>query len=141
MDSSDLRADPRYRANAPYTRVVVRPAVLTEVKAPTNSEADAGDRSGSPHGSHEGHAYDLSARGVRFELDEAVPNGTAIQFELELPGCSAPVKGRGRVVRVFSQEDDPGPRRMAAHIEEFASEHDRMRLAAHLEDHWLSPEL
>lgn len=128
MDSSDLRAEPRYRAHAAYTRVVVRPSAGTVTEPKPGPE-------------QEGHAYDLSARGVRFELDDAMPTGTPISFEIDLPGCRTPVRGKGRVVRVFSGEDDPGPRRMAAHIEEFESEHDRVRLAEHLEDHWLPPEL
>ncbi len=129
MDFSDLRTDQRYRADAPYTRMVVRPEdprSITEPKSVDSAE------------SLEGHAYDVSARGLRFELDQAVPTGTKIEFVLELPGCAKPIRGTGKVVRVFSDEDDPGPRRMAAHIEEFESEHDRLRLAAHLDDHWLA---
>ncbi len=132
MDPSDLRTDQRYRADAPYTRMVVRPEdsrAITESKP----ESDSVD-------SLEGHAYDVSVRGLRFELDQAVPTGTKIEFVLELPGCARPIRGKGKVVRVFSDEDDPGPRRMAAHIEEFESEHDRLRLAAHLDDHWLALE-
>ncbi|MDA0802476.1 MAG: PilZ domain-containing protein [Planctomycetota bacterium] len=134
MDPQDLRADQRFRANAPYTRVVVHP------EAPAGSRVAAIAESKPSTEGMEGHAYDVSAHGLRFELDQAVPTGSRIDFELELPGCVRAIRGKGRVVRVFSDEDDPGPRRMAAHIEEFESEHDRMRLAAHLEDHWIKAE-
>lgn len=83
-----------------------------------------------------GHAYDLSLCGVRFELDEALPRGARTRIEIMLPGCTEPIRARGRIVRVFDAVDDPGPRRMAIAFERFEGA-SRTALARHLADGWL----
>ena len=80
----------------------------------------------------EGHAYDVSVSGVRFELDAALPAGMSVDIELSLPGLVEPVHATARIVRVFDEQDDPGPRRMAAVFTAFASPVDASRLAVHL---------
>ena len=95
------------------------------------------DGSYSPHpdiDTHllEGHAYDISVSGVRFELDTALPAGMAVEIELTLPGLVDSVRASARIVRVFDEHDDPGPRRMAAVFTAFATPADARRLAVHL---------
>jgi hypothetical protein len=80
----------------------------------------------------EGHAYDISVSGVRFELDAALPSGLPIEMEIHLPGLVDPIRASARVVRVFDEDDDPGPRRMGAVFTAFASPADARRLAVHL---------
>lgn len=81
----------------------------------------------------EGHAYDISEGGVRFELDQAVPPGTRIAMQITLPEGGA-VVGPGRSVFVFAtvvwleDEEEPGPVRMAAVFTHFARVGDRERL-------------
>jgi hypothetical protein len=76
----------------------------------------------------EGHAYDISESGIRFELDEPLPPGEEIAFQLELPAGAGTVSGTGRVVRLFDELDDPGPRRMAIAITRYNTCDDRIRL-------------
>ncbi|MDA1007841.1 MAG: PilZ domain-containing protein [Planctomycetota bacterium] len=123
------RTNERYRANAPYTRVVVREGTKPEVSLT------------EPKPLLEGHAYDVSTSGLRFELDNALAAGTPITIELYLPGCIKTIHGKGHVVRVFETDDDPGPRRMAAHFDTFDSESDRSSLTSHLADRWLPSEI
>lgn len=77
---------------------------------------------------YEGHAYDISESGVRFELDVPLPPGDAVSFQLELPGGAGMVNGTGKIVRLFDELDDPGPRRMALAITRYATSDDRDRL-------------
>ncbi len=83
---------------------------------------------------NEGHAYDISEGGVRFELDRAVRPGTTIAMQITLPSGSAEDIGPGRSVLVFANvvwiedEDEPGPVRTAAVFTHFARAGDRERL-------------
>ena len=63
-------------------------------------------------GFFEGHAYDISDSGVRIEIDAALPVGTPVEVAMHMPGLGTPLKLVGKVVRVFDEVDDPGPRRM-----------------------------
>lgn len=88
----------------------------------------------------EGHAYDLSEGGVRFELDNPIEPGTPIALEVELPrnpGWAGDDPGPGRAVYmlanvVWCDTEDPGPARMAAAITRFARAGDRERLMRQL---------
>jgi hypothetical protein len=115
-EALNRRAIERFRLHPMYTRVVV---FRTVTEPPM-----------------EGHAYDISLGGMRYELDEAIPEGTCIDLEIQLPGASIPIRGSGQVVRVFDRDDDPGPRRQAVRLDRFLSEHDRQRLARLIDDGW-----
>lgn len=83
-------------------------------------------------GFFEGHAYDISDRGVRIELDAALPVGTPVEIALHMPGLGSPLKLVGAVARVFDEIDDPGPRRMGVNVRA-ADEADAARLERLLE--------
>jgi len=87
---------------------------------------------------YEGHAYDISEGGCRFELDRGIEMGTAIALQLTLPTMNNQILGPGRAVFVFGNvvwledEDEPGPVRMAVAFTRFARVGDRERLLAEL---------
>ena len=83
-------------------------------------------------GFFEGHAYDISASGVRIELDASLPVGTPVEVAMHMPGLGSPLKLVGKVVRVFDEIDDPGPCRMGVHARG-ATESDRARMERLLE--------
>lgn len=128
--SPNRRAIDRFRLHPMYTRVVVVPlavhatASLAAAAAPVVSV------------SMEGHAYDISLGGVRYELDEPLAPGTCVEVEIQLPGAATPIRGSGQVVRVYDHEDDPGPRRQAVRLDRFVSDLDRQRLARLIDDGW-----
>lgn len=82
----------------------------------------------------EGHAYDISEGGVRFELDKPVAPGTKIAMQITLPNLDSREIGPGRSIFVFANviwiadEDEPGPVRTAAVFTHFARAGDRERL-------------
>jgi hypothetical protein len=82
----------------------------------------------------EGHAYDISVGGIRFELDRAVEPGTQVAMQITLPETDSGQIGPGRSVFVFANivwledEDEPGPARMAAVFAGFARAGDEQRL-------------
>jgi hypothetical protein len=84
-----------------------------------------------------GHVYDISEGGVRFELDEPLPEGERVAVEISLPGCEKLITASGKVVRVNDVDDDPGPRRMALMFESFANEATREALRRYLRQRWL----
>ncbi len=57
----------------------------------------------------DGHIYDLSMRGMRFELDDAFACGTELEIEIRLPGLRGALLLRARVVREASDEFAYGP--------------------------------
>jgi PilZ domain len=81
----------------------------------------------------EGHAYDISEGGLRFELDRPIAPGTKIAMQITLPSFHADI-GPGRSIFVFANvvwiedDDEPGPVRMAAVFTHFARAGDRERL-------------
>ncbi len=84
----------------------------------------------------EGHAYDISEGGVRFELDEPIPPGTPVEITVTLPGAT-PDRDRsfaaaGHVVWSRRDPDEPGPAQMAAAFTRFADAADRVRLLERL---------
>jgi hypothetical protein len=82
----------------------------------------------------EGHAYDISEGGARFELDRPIAPGTRIAVQITLPSMSDSDIGPGRTVLVFANvvwlDEDEGvpPHRMAAVFTHFARAGDRERL-------------
>src|ERR1043165_8398451 len=72
----------------------------------------------------EGHAYDISEGGIRFELDEAMTPGTPIALQITLPGQSAEADRQvcvyANVIWVDEDLAEPGPVRMAAAFTRFA---------------------
>lgn len=82
----------------------------------------------------EGHAYDISQGGLRFEIDEPLPPGTRVTIELKLPKSR-----RGDRIRAIADVvwvgdvEDPAPYKMAARFAEFINERDASTLAANLD--------
>ncbi len=82
----------------------------------------------------EGHAYDVSEGGLRFELDRPIAPGTRVALRITLPTMQGGDRGPGRAVFVFANvvwledEDQPGPYKMAAVFSQWARAGDRERL-------------
>lgn len=82
----------------------------------------------------EGHAYDISEGGIRFELDRPVKPGTKIAMQITLPTAGDNDVGPGRSIFVFAtvvwleDEDVAGPVRTAAVFNHFARVGDKERL-------------
>ncbi len=98
--------------------------------APMYTEIRARRESESPEMS--GHIYDVSATGIRLELDEPVTPGDELAIVMDLPGSDGSVDAQGTVVWLHDELDDPGPRRMALRIDTFGSHEDRQRYARFL---------
>jgi c-di-GMP-binding flagellar brake protein YcgR len=81
-----------------------------------------------------GHIYDLSLGGMRFELDEGLTPGREVELRAMLPGAShLTFRAKGRVVRLHnSDEQDRGPVRMGLCFSEFKSRLDYERVANYL---------
>lgn len=83
-----------------------------------------------------GHVYDLSERGVRFDLDEAIAPGTIVEVRLEMPRAALgpsladDVAFTGEVV--WCDADDPVCTRLGVEITAFANAEDRERLIRRL---------
>lgn len=95
----------------------------------------------SPTFTHEGHIYDISESGIRFECDDPIEPGTQVAIEIVLPTPTHPDAADetpGQPVHAFAnviwvnEEDLPGPVRMAAAISRFARTGDRERLMRRL---------
>lgn len=84
-----------------------------------------------------GHVYDISEKGLRFEVDRALPVGSAVELELLVPPEES-IRVTARVVRVFDEADDPGPRRMGAEFTGFVSPGDEARLEGLLDSYQLT---
>jgi hypothetical protein len=82
---------------------------------------------------NEGHAYDISEGGVRFEADRAIAPGSPIAIQITLPVREGDLEA-GRSVLAFGNvvwqedEEEPGPVKMAATFTHFARLGDRERL-------------
>ncbi len=117
MNSIDRRIHERFTVSPMYTAVRVR----------LESEAEY---------TRDGHAYDISEGGLRFELDHPVELGTPVIMELELPRAglwASTDDGPGRTIElkanvVWCDTEEPGPARMAAAVSEFITEGDKPRL-------------
>jgi hypothetical protein len=84
----------------------------------------------------EGHAYDVSEGGIRFELDRPIDPGTPVAIQVTLPGAAAEggwsVFVFANVIWVDEDADEPGPVRMAAAFTRFARAGDKERLLSQL---------
>jgi hypothetical protein len=133
----ERRRHTRFRVSPMYTRLTVRRLDATQ------PSADAG-MSSSPLPAQppelDGHIYDISEGGVRFELDEPLADGEVVLVEIALPGCQRLIRAEGRIVRVNDADDDPGPRRMALRFDRFADEGSKAALTKYLGDGWLEAE-
>lgn len=123
QSAADRRAADRFSPQVGYSRVVV------SVEKPNRVQSE-----------FEGHAYDVSVNGLRFELDEPLEEGTPIEVELHLPGMLQSIRSTGRVVRVLDDLDDAGPQRMALTFRSFSSPLDASRLTKHLASGYFGPE-
>lgn len=123
MASHAKRPDPEDRRR--HARFTVDPMYSSVVVTRGNRRED-------------GHVYDVGLGGVRLEVDRPMPAGAEVEIEVTLPGCTEAIAARGRVVRVYSAVDDPGPRRMVVEFESFR-DGARAMLARYLDQRWLRP--
>lgn len=114
------RCEPRYRVSPMYT-----PVTLCMIDGESTSA--------------EGHAYDLSASGMQFELDRAIEPGTPVALQVTLPTGGAMwddlESSRSLMVIgsvVWADDSEPGPARMAVAFERFVRLGDQERLARQL---------
>lgn len=117
------RAADRFAPKTGYSRVVIVP------KQPKPDSVEV-----------EGHAYDVSLNGLRFELDEPLQEGSSVEVEIHLPGLLTSIRTKGRIVRVFDEDGDSGPRRMAMTFQGFHTPLDASRLTTHLGGGYYGPE-
>lgn len=110
--AQDRRRFQRFTLPPMYSRITVRP--------PDSAEYEL-----------EGHAYDISEGGIRFELDEALAPGTQVAVRLDLPHNAVERRSERRSVFAFANivwkedDDEPGPVRLAAVFTRFASPEDQ----------------
>lgn len=84
----------------------------------------------------EGHAYDISEGGMRFEIDHPIKPGTTVAVRIQLPGEANLKSSERRPVYAFAnvvwlEEDDvdqAGPVRMACVFSRFIQPGDKERL-------------
>jgi hypothetical protein len=128
----ERRRHTRFKVAPMYTRVRVTAPETLETPAAEPAIDDASD--------HDGHIYDISEGGVRFELDEPLPEGKRVGVEIHLPGCRTLIRAYGKIVRVNDAADDPGPRRMALRFDTFVDEESKSALRRYLGEGWLEAE-
>lgn len=110
----DPRRAPRLKLPAMYTLVRVTPL-----------DGDQIPRTG--------HIYDISASGMRFELDDHLADGTPVEVRALLPGKHhTTVHITGHVVRRHDDGTDPGPIRMAMTFNQTAHHDEVHRLGEYL---------
>lgn len=102
-----------------YSRVTILPSPATNQRSLTEPKLPL-----------EGHLYDISVTGVRFDLDDPLEEGESIAMEIHLPGIPGAIKTRGKIIRVYDEDGDQGPKRMAATLGGFDSPEDARRLAS-----------
>lgn len=80
-----------------------------------------------------GYIYDISASGMRFELDRGLEEGCQIEIRAVLPGeTQTSFRATGHVVRRHEDPYDPGPVRMGLEFDAFPAEKDHDRLNDYL---------
>ncbi|MCB9837809.1 MAG: PilZ domain-containing protein [Phycisphaeraceae bacterium] len=115
----DRRKFTRYQLPSMYSRIMVRPLDSDEFL-------------------WEGHAYDISRGGIRFELDRGIEPGEQVALRIDLPQTASERSTARRSVFVFanviwmSDPDEIGPVRLAAAFSRFAREGDEEQLQARL---------
>ena len=81
-----------------------------------------------------GYIYDISSTGMRFELDEPLEPGTAVEVRAMLPGSlTTTICAIGRVVRLHDDDPYAAPVRMGLAFESFSSSDDHAQLETYLE--------
>ncbi len=121
VHARERRQHPRFVLPSMYTAVAVRPLDRDRFQ-------------------WEGHAYDLSEGGMRFEIDHPIAPGTPVALRLQLPGAGMlrvaerrPVYAFGNVVWIEEDDvDQPGPVRMACVFSRFLQPGDKERLLKRL---------
>ncbi len=120
MSQSNRRQHDRFTLQPMYTRVLIRPQ-------------------GEKLFTLEGHAYDLSMGGLRFELDEGIEPGSPVGIMLELPmpagtmidlkaGPTTQLVAATGTVVWLDDDDARGPVRMAAVFHAFETPEDEQQL-------------
>lgn len=105
--SSERRRFERFELPSMYTRVAVRSLDRDEYE-------------------WEGHAYDISRGGLRFELDRGFEPGASVAMRIDLPRAPVERSTEPRSVFVFARivwledDDEPGPVKMAVVFTSFA---------------------
>jgi len=113
--SSDARSDVRVKLPPMYTLVRVKPQ-------------------GDDRFRWTGYIYDISAGGMRFELDAPIDPGIRLDVKAMLPGMShTTIRATGTVVRIHDDDQLPGPTRMGMSFDAFV-ETDREKLEDYLRD-------
>ena len=80
-----------------------------------------------------GHIYDISAGGMRFELDSPLEPGTSIEVRAMLPGSQqVTINVSGHIIRYHDEPDERGPIRLAMIFDAFTKSTDRARLVDYL---------
>lgn len=95
-------------------RVQRREAVRVDVAVPVEVRAA---RSGDPPRTLAGTTVDLSERGMRVALPEAVEPGTELEVRLHLPGGALPLECAGRALRGGEDRDAAAERRFWTAVE------------------------
>jgi c-di-GMP-binding flagellar brake protein YcgR len=86
-------------------------------------------RAGRQRFSLTGHAYDISAGGVRFELDRPLPFGEHVEVRINLPGADQQqIAAQGVVVRYHDDQENRGPVRMALSFTDWVDPTDKQTL-------------
>ena len=135
--TNDRRRHERFTVDPMYSAVAVSPlATSNRTSNGREGEHVDGHVEGHVDSQVDGHVYEISLGGIRLELDEPLPVGTRVSVEVTLPGCTKPICAEGRIVRVFDEVDDPGPRRMVVEFETFAAGA-RESLERYLSQKWL----
>jgi c-di-GMP-binding flagellar brake protein YcgR len=111
----DARKSPRLKLPPMYTVVQARPV-------------------GESRFRWTGYVYDISATGMRLELDEELAEGSQIEIRAVLPGSNkqTTVRATGRIVRRHEDPFDPGPVRMGLAFDDFGNQREQRRLADYL---------
>jgi len=116
---TDQRQDARLKIPPMYTTIQVRPV-------------------GNETYCWMGHIYDVSAKGLRFELDAAVEPGTRVDVRATLPDVnSTTVCFSGRIVRCHDDPDEIGPVRMGMVVDSFQEATDRRYWLSYLQNNSL----
>jgi PilZ domain len=113
---AEARQHPRLKLPAMYTLVRVRPRGETRYR-------------------WTGYAYDVSASGLRFEMDEPLDAGAEVDVRVLLPGRQHLVfTALGHIVRLHDDDGVPGPVRMGMTFDHFPEPAERDRLHDYLAD-------
>ncbi len=89
-------------------------------------------RPGRKRYSMAGHAYDISATGMRFELDRPLNYGEQVELLISLPSpVNKSIAAKGVMVR-YHDPEEAGPVRMAVMFTEMADPNDRLLIDSYV---------